>query len=93
MLGGGARKGGEARQTGAWTTILGPNYILRLSTEVGFALLMLLWTLEADRGGTARRWRSQRMNRIGARAAQGLVLRERRLRSIYSPARHWLNTL
>lgn len=78
---------------GACVTIFGPKPVRGLSSEAVFALLMLLWTLVADRGGTVRPPVPQRMHRIGARADQSLVRRGRCLRSIYSPGRHWLNTL
>ena len=85
MLGGGGRKGTEAGQMAQGRSNLGPIPILRLSTEVVCANLMLFPTVIGQNGETCGCWRSQRTDRVGARAERCLARCGWHFGSIYSP--------
>ena len=85
MLGGGGRKGIKAGQMGACRSNLGQSSVLGLSPEVVCANLMLFSTVIGQNGETGGCWRSQRTDRVGARAERCLARCGRHFGSIYSP--------
>ena len=71
---------------GACRSNLGPIPVLGLRVEVRFAVFTLLPTVRGRNGGTMCCWRSERTNRIGARADRCLARCGRHFGSIYSQA-------
>ena len=85
MLGGGRRKGVEARRMRACVTTLGPMPALGLSSKCVLAILILGATVAGGNGGSGGGWRSQWVHPIGARAQVHWLRSERTFVSIGWP--------